>query len=388
MTDKLVVGRIIERLLRRSDESFESTSEVYFAEVLQVLTIALPSSSPIITAFQVQDDDLAKRESTSEEENRMNLRRRRRNAENALRVAERWNDIRTEDEATSILSEDVDRLISRKFFKFFPVQFCLAVLAISVAFAIFGAVRFKDMQFNVIEEITKKKEDVIGQVDKFQKDALADVNNNRSKALEDINDGKKKALNEVSDIQMRLDQASSETRALENNIKNVQQKIQDSALSAVYDLTQKAKPTVDTAVASAVASVGLAASAAGVAVATAASNTRATLSASALDEFNKLRAQYDPIYQETVKSQKKELDELKEKISLTQGYASVLEASIKLMNLPENAPVKKLAVLFKQSIYMVYGVLIAAAIMFILNVFILIFLWIKKPGAPRDRRVA
>lgn len=359
----------------KKDPTRKAKLDVLYAEVGQLLGLALPPGSPLLALFNKFADEASATSSTRDPVGRSA------NADptdvliGILAAAQRWNEARVEPEATAALAEDVNRILSRNFLKHPVVFAAIAALIGAAAFAIFGVIRFEDM-----------KVDVKGAIEKVGEEAKAE-----------INEGKDGVMNTVKTLQ-------ADAEKLNGNIESANKRVSELTISAVEDQVG----TVEAAAASAAQAVEEA-SRQGIEkieqatrlqeVVTAHTNAlrkiengtddkrlkdavdiaERSIQSNAKQYVEDVKSKVAPAFNDAIKEDTNRLQDFERRLGKADSQVGMVDAALRAMGTPGNKVVNNLAAYFNETILTVYIVLGFSSLMFVVNL-VLMFVLLRRGG--------
>ena len=417
MADKHFVRTSISRLQRQveslqssrptaaGDDTWTAKRDVLYAETEHLLGISLPSNSPLFGLFKkwsgtaLNGDPVSTPEATHKGDPLTVI------AE-ILTAAEKWNESRTEEEATPALAEDIHRILGRNLLRYPPVQISLAALVAAATFAIFGAIRFQDKEFNIQDKINEAEKKVnatssaaskldneitsarqrvsdlavsaikdltaerivvvreaassaVAAIDGLKKQSIEEIKG--TVKLEDITTKKESALGELrkAEVSATTDIGEAKKRAVDeinnpvrmNEIANAQQ----GALKSIQNATDLNR------------------------LENALKNAEHSIESSAKQYVEEVKAKVAPSFSDAIKEDANKIQKLEQRLEKADNRIAIVDAAFRAMGTPDNKIIETLADYFNQTVVTVYVVLGLSFLSFIVNIGIFISLIRRKP---------
>lgn len=365
MADKQFIREALARLLREIDQlpgagtdsqaAFRRRSVVQ-AEAEHILRLALPGDSPLLTlsASANAADPGAPPGSRAQLETLKEI----------LRAADRLNEARVEPDATAGLAQDIHRVLGRDLLKYPLVQLLLLLLAATVAFAVFGVIRFQDMKIDYRDQIRQET----------------------TEALKGIGEARSQALQSVKELNEQVQRTMAATAALDREVKEAKQRIGELSVTALKDLTTQQAASIGTAAATGISMVDATTKGAieRINAATdtqgirrAAETAEASVKTQVAQYLEEVKSRVAPTFQETLATQVKLLGDLVDRLKAADSRVQLIDAAMKRMGTPDSGFVDRLADYFNETILAVYLVLGFAVLIFFFNV-VLCFVLLRR----------
>ena len=354
------------------DPMWKAERDVLYAEIGQLLELALPPASPLLALFKKSAEEAS---ATSSGAPATNVYSVSANADpiyvvmRILAAAHRWNETRVEEEATAGLAEDVNRILSRNLLKYPVVQMALAVLVAAAGFAIFGVIQFQGMKIDVKEEINKKGD----------------------AAMADIQARKDDVLQTVKKLQEQVGGAAAAATKLDGDITAAKQRVSDLTMSAVRDLTAQKVGAIEAAAASAtiavegtsrqaVEKIKNATDVEQLRVAT--EIARRSIESNAKQYVEDVKSRVAPAFDNAIKQDANTLQDLNRRLAKADSRLVMVDAALRAMGMPGNKLVNNLAGYFNETVLTVYIVLGLSLFMFLVNLAMMLALLRQRVRGP------
>jgi hypothetical protein len=346
MVNKHFVRRSIERLraeIRAQERNPHIPIDpVAVAELDHFVRLALPRDSRLLHLFNhaVEKPDYPM-------------------LERVLSAAQEWNAARDDESASEELTEDIDRILGRRFLKYPVVQIAVAALIGAMAFSVYGVVKFRGMEFNVKEMVYQRGEEATSAIDKQKEDAM----------------------HVVSDLQAQAQLTSERVSKLTADIASAKQTVSDMTTTAVRDLSRKKQDELDQIVDAASRSISDAKNNAikNIDVAstvtqlnTTVAEAKRTISRAAEQRAEEVKAQVTPEFSDMLRKDQASLTALDQALRRSESRRELLDAAIRVLGVPSKGYVGLLAGTFNKAVTAVYVVLGLLVVSFILNVVVFI----------------
>ena len=378
--------------------------DVLYAETEHLLEMSLPSDSPLFALFKKWSSAASKCDPSSNVETTRIGDLLTMIAE-ILTAAGQWNESRIEKDATPALTEDVNRILGRNLLSYLPVQICLAILGTAVLFAIFGFIRFQDMEINILGKIKQVQGDVevassaaaklnndiesakqrisdltISAIKDLTAESVVVVHRAARDAASTIDEVKNQSIKEIKDS-MRLEEITTNQKSTLEEL----HKVEGSAITDIGDAKKQAVADINSSVrlneitnAQQVALESIKKATDLNQLETALKNAEHSIDSSAKQYVEEVKAKVAPIFEKAIKEDANNIQKLEKRLEKADNRVAIVDSALRAMGTPDNKIVDKLADYFNQTVTAVYVVLGLSLFSFIVNIGIMISLIRRK----------
>jgi len=365
------MGQLLDTKAEARDETWRASRDVLFAEVAHILKGLVPRDSPLLALVKTNGDTQggSDRPADIEDYGQIGLTSARLSgsfeadsyrlevARKLLPALKRINETRYEDEATRLMSEDIDRILSRRFLKHPLVLACAGLLLSAVGFAVFGVVILNGMEVNFEQRIRNEVDDAKVRIDADTRAVEKEISVLRDEAKdtkEQLDRFGKQAAQANKDLVSLKDATfntiNNLTTAAANEAKQAMKKLQEGAGAAI---TAEQKNTI--------ASFEIAGKA-GV----------ASINEAAAARANEFKAQKVPEFETMLAKDVEKVKSLDSQVQTLGSRVALIEIAQARLVEPKGGFAGALAAYFSKAVLAVYGVLVSLAVLLTLNVLLLL----------------